>query len=137
MSWVVDTCLIFDVLEDDPEFGESSAALLESVMNEGLSICPVSYVELAPAFLGNRRRQDAFLSAIGIDLADGWTSNDIRSAHQAWARQIGLKRKGQGPKRPIADILIGAYASGRTGLLTRNCTDFAAVFTEMRIKEPS
>ena len=137
MSWVVDTCLIIDVLDDDPDFGESSAALLESVMHEGLTICPVGYVELAPAFLGDRRKQDEFLSAIGIDLADGWTAEDTQSAHQGWMRQIALKRKGNGPKRPVADILIGAYASARTGLLTRNRADFSAVFPELRIKTPN
>ena len=65
MSWVVDTCLIIDVLEADPDFGEASAELLDSMMVKGLVICPVSYVELAPAFLGDRKRQDEFLSAIG------------------------------------------------------------------------
>lgn len=136
MSWVVDTCLIIDVLDDDPDFGESSATLLESMMCEGLTICPVGYVELAPAFLGDRRRQDEFLSAIGIDLAEGWTSEDTQFAHQGWMRQITLKRKEKGPKRPVADILIGAYASARTGLLTRNRADFATVFPELRIKTP-
>lgn len=137
MSWVVDTCLIIDVLDDDPNFGESSAALLESMMPEGLTICPVGYVELAPAFLGDRRRQDEFLCAIGIDLADGWTSEDTQTAHRGWMRQITLKRKGQGTKRPVADILIGAYASARTGLLTRNRSDFSTVFPELRIKSPA
>ena len=136
MSWVVDTCLIIDVLDDDPDFGESSAALLESTMDEGLTICPVGYVELAPAFLGDRRRQNEFLSAIGIDFAEGWTSEDTQSAHRGWMRQIELKRQGKGPKRPVADILIGAYAAVRTGLLTRNRADFSAFFPKLRIKAP-
>lgn len=136
MSWVVDTCLLIDVLEDDPDFGESSAALLDSLIDDGLVICPISYVELAPAFLGDRRRQDEFLSAIGIDFSQGWTLPDTQCAHSAWNRQIALKRRKLGQKRPIADILIGAYASVRTGLLTRNTCDFTSVFAALRIKEP-
>ena len=136
MSWVVDTCLILDVLDDDPRFGEASAELLDSMMNKGLVICPVGYVELAPAFLGDRRRQEEFLAAIGIDLAEGWTSADTQAAHRAWARQIELKRRGNAPKRPVADVLIGAYASIRSGLLTRNRADFAAVFPDLDIRSP-
>lgn len=54
MAWVVDTCLLIDVLEDDPEFGRSSARLLDDHAADGLVLCPISYVELAPAFEGSR-----------------------------------------------------------------------------------
>ena len=124
-------------LDADPDFGEASAGLLDSMMNKGLVICPVSYVELAPAFLGDRKRQDEFLSAIGIDIAEGWTFSDTYSAHRAWARQIELKRQSRVVKRPVADILIGAYAEVRTGLLTRNLADFRSVFPELTIRCPS
>jgi len=30
MAWVVDTCLIIDVLDDDPEFGAASARLIDA-----------------------------------------------------------------------------------------------------------
>lgn len=38
--------------------------------------------------------------------------------------------------RPIADILIGAYAANRRGLLTRNVKDFVNVYTDLKIKSP-
>ena len=38
MSWVVDTCLIIDVLEADPDFGEASAELLDSMMVKGFDM---------------------------------------------------------------------------------------------------
>ena len=50
MTWVVDTCVVLDVLEGDPEFGLASARLIDKLAGEGLSLCPVSYIELAPAF---------------------------------------------------------------------------------------
>ena len=136
MSWVVDTCLIIDVLTGNTPFCAASAELLDSLAGEGLTVCPITYVELAPAFLGDRRRQDEFLAAVGIDFSEAWTGNDTRTAHQAWMRQIGLKRQALTPKRPIADILIGAFASSRTGLLTRNKVDFTSVFPELPIREP-
>ena len=58
MIWVVDTCIVIDVLENDPDFGRASAELLDKMAAEGIALCPVSYVELAPAFLGDSRRQN-------------------------------------------------------------------------------
>jgi hypothetical protein len=56
MTWVVDTCVVLDVLEGDPEFGLASARLIDNLASEGLSLCPVSYIELAPAFSGDKKR---------------------------------------------------------------------------------
>ncbi len=136
MAWVVDTCLVIDVLDDDPEFGEASAALLERLSEDGLVLCPVSFVELAPAFLGDATRQREFLDAVGIGYGDAWTWPDTQAAHKAWAQQVRLRRAGQAPRRPVADVLIGAFASTRDGLLTRNPGDFAVVFPELAIRAP-
>ena len=137
MSWVVDTCLIIDVLENDPAFGAASARLIDRMSGDGLTLCPVSYVELAPAFLGDRRRQNEFLSAIGVGHTEvlDWAATQM--AHQAWHRQVGLRRAKKAARRPVADILIGAFAACRKGLLTRNAADFASVFPSLKIVTPS
>ena len=69
MPWVVDTCLVIDVLDDDPDYGRASALLLDSKVSDGLVLCPISYVELAPAFLG-----DADFAAARVELVrcDVW-----------------------------------------------------------------
>lgn len=67
MAWVVDTCLLIDVAEGDPAFGAASAALLDSKRSEGLTICPVTYAELAPVFDGNAAAQNEFLANLGVD----------------------------------------------------------------------
>ncbi len=36
MPWVVDTCLVIDVLDDDPDYGRASALLLDSKASDGL-----------------------------------------------------------------------------------------------------
>ena len=66
MSMVVDTCVILDVLERDPSFGLASAEILDRYVNEGLIISPVTYIELAPAFLGDEMREREFLFEIGF-----------------------------------------------------------------------
>jgi hypothetical protein len=136
LSWVVDTCLVIDVLENDPDFGEASARLLDRMAIDGLSLCPVSYVELAPAFLGDRRRQNEFLDAVGISHSEAWDGPATQAAHQAWHRYVGLRRAKKIARRPVADILIGAFASCRKGLLTRNAEDFSKAFPALKIVAP-
>ena len=137
MIWVVDTCVILDVLEDDPDFGLHSARLLEERLAEGLGICPVTHVELAPAFGGDLDAQKHFLDQAGIDYRGGWTLADTEAAHRAWHLHVAARRSGTLAKRPIADILIGAFASNRRGLITRNPRDFCKNFPTLQILEPS
>jgi predicted nucleic acid-binding protein len=136
MNWVADTCVVIDVLEDDPEFGQASAQLLDRLAPEGLVLCPISYIELAPAFLGDMRRQNEFLDSIGIGYALPWSWEDTQHAHKAWERHVNLRRQRKALRRPVADMLIGAFAVGRRGLLTRNAADFRPVFPTLRIVEP-
>ena len=136
MAWVIDTCIILDVLEDDPEFGAVSADLIDSKAEDGLVVAPVTYIELAPAFLGERRSQDEFLQQMGVDLPTDWLLQDTVNAYGAWQRYVAAKRAGQAAKRPIADILIGAFAGRHEGLLTRNPGDFAAVFPNLTVLTP-
>lgn len=136
MNWVVDTCLVIDVLDGDPAFGLSSARLIDKLSKDGLSLCPLSYVELAPSFLGDRRRQNEFLDALRIDYRDAWDDRATAQAHQAWNRFVELRRARRAGKRPVADIMIGAFAAVRRGLLTRNAADFQDVYPELKIVVP-
>jgi predicted nucleic acid-binding protein len=128
---------VIDVLDDDPGFGLASAKLLDARAGDGLVLCPVSYVELAPAFLGDDSRQRAFLGQVGIDASAGWEWADTQAAHKAWNRYVGLRRVRRAARRPVADILIGAFAANRTGLLTRNPSDYSAVYPALTILTPA
>ena len=136
MAWVVDTCVLLDVLEDDPEFGRSSAVTLDAHVEEGLIVCPVTYAELAPAFQGDRSLQDEFLGGIGMDYRQDWLWEDTLRAHEAWNTFVQRKRAGLLPKRPLADILIGAFAIRHQGLITRNPDDFKPVFPGLTLRGP-
>lgn len=136
MPWVVDTSVLLDVLEDDPDFGLASAQTLDALAPEGLTLCPVSYAELAPSFEGRSGLQDEFLAAIGVDPRPEWTWEDTLRSHSAWNLFIQRKRAGLLSKRPIADILIGAFAVRHQGLITRNPKDFASAFPELTFRIP-
>jgi predicted nucleic acid-binding protein len=136
MTWIVDTCIVIDILENDPDFGLRSARLLEERLNEGLAVSPVTYIELAPAFEGDLVEQKHFLAQAGINHHVGWTLADTEAAHAGWHKHITARRSGVYPKRPIADLLIGAFASNHRGLITRNPADFRKNFPELTILVP-
>ncbi|HSK76056.1 MAG TPA: type II toxin-antitoxin system VapC family toxin [Thermoanaerobaculia bacterium] len=137
MAWVVDTCMLIDILEDDPEFGSVSALSLDTHAADGLVLCPMTYVELAPAFNGDQSLQDEFLMGIGVDFRQDWLWEDSVRAFDAWNTFIQRRRARLAPKRPLADILIGSFASRYDGLLTRNPDDFRSAFPDLQLRVPS
>jgi len=136
MAWVVDTCVLLDVLVEDPAFGYPSAQLLEASLEEGLVICPVTYAELSPALHGHRALQDEFLAGVGVAFRQDWLWEDTLLTHRAWNDFIRRKRSGELPKRPLADVLIGAFATRFQGLITRNPADFAKLFPSLPLRTP-
>jgi len=136
-GWVVDTCVLIDVGQDDPEFGEVSARMLTRRQSEGLVVCPVTIVELAPAVGGRRDALDTFLRHLGAGASEPWEDADTRAAFVAWQLYVSGRRARVGPERPIADILIGAFAVRHRGLITRNPRHFAPWFPSLRLLDPS
>jgi predicted nucleic acid-binding protein len=135
--WLVDTCVLIDVAERDEAHGLASATHLQAALRRGLVICPVTYAELAPVFDGDRGMQEEFLAGAGVRFDEPWTRDDTLAAHEAWAAYVHHRRRRGVPKRPMADVLIGAMASRFDGLITRNATDFARLFPDLRLSVPS
>ena len=92
MAWVVDTCLLIDVAEADPTFGVASAKLLDLKRAEGLTLCPLTYVELAPVFNGDQTAQKEFLFNLGVNWPEAWTQSDTEQSHRAWHRYVAARR---------------------------------------------
>lgn len=134
---VVDTCVLVDVADDDPEFGRSSAACLVSHLDERLLVSPISYVELAPVFDGTTRRLDEFLDGLGVDRSATFDLADRSTAFAAWARHVSAKRAGQTQRRPMADALIGALAVRHDGIITRNGRHFRSFYPRLPIVDPT
>lgn len=136
MAWVVDTCLLLDVGLDDPSFGKRSESLLQEKAEAGLLVCPVTFVELAPAFAGDLSALRQFLLGIPVGFEEGWQESDTETAARAWARHIGRKREGRESRRPVADVLIGAFSTRFEGILTRNGDDFHRFFPKLKVLSP-
>lgn len=129
MAWVVDTSVLLDIHLDDPTFGSRSGQCLVRYLLDGLVICPVSYIELAPAFCGDSSLEQAFLREAGVDWLQPWTFLDTAASHLLWAKHIARKRVDRGSKRPVADILIEGFAQRFQGIITRNPKHFSSVAT--------
>lgn len=127
MAWVVDTSVLLDIHLADPAFSQASAECLVAYGADGLTLSPVSYVELAPAFGGDASLQDRFLAEVGLEWPVLWTFADTEKAHALWADRITEKRAGHANKRPVADVLIEAFAARFQGLITRNPGHFRTV----------
>ena len=136
MAWVVDTSVLIDVRGNDPVFAPASRHCLLAHQSDGLLICPVTFVELAPAFLGDRANEEGWLSNIPIGFRESWTEADTAAAHRLWYDYVLRKRGGTVPKRPLADALIAAFALRFQGLITRNRADFAAIAPGLNIVVP-
>ena len=133
MDWVIDTCVLLDILDEIPPYAEAAAEALDEKAVEGeLTVAPITYVELSPAFNGDRAMQDLFLRNVGVNIDFGGNAAAVFTAHKAWYEHILRKRSGTEKKRPIADVMIGAFAMRKGGLITRNEADFKTLYPKRR-----
>lgn len=136
MAWVVDSCVLLDIALGESVWSVPSAQLIDRFVADGLVVCPVSVVEIAPYFDGDVAKERMFLDQINICHNWDWLPEDTEMAAKAWAKHVHLKREQRVSKRPVADILIGAFAMRVGGLLTRNASHFKTVFPRLRIEVP-
>jgi len=138
MPWVVDTSVLLDIRIGIPaNIAIRSAECLETHAHEGLVVCPITFIEMAPAFAGDFVAQRQWLDDLGILSREPWREEDTRSAHQFWHDLIQRKRRGTGTKRPIADVLIAAFSRRFKGLITANESDFTTVAPDLPLIVPS
>lgn len=127
MAWVVDTSILLDIRQNDPQFGPAAAECLVRYLPEGLVLCPVTYIELAPEFAGDSALQEEFFRRVGVQWFEPWIRQDTERAFHLWADHVAKKRSGHAGKRPVADVFIEAFAQRFQGLITRNTKHFSTV----------
>lgn len=131
----VDTNILIDVWQNDPDWGDWSAErLIDTVSNGDGEINAIVLAEISRDF-ATLPDAEAALSALGLTLVP----LDSDTAHLAGQRFAAFRRereRGCG-SRVLADFLIGAHAATReVPLLTRDPTAFRRYFPELTLITP-
>jgi predicted nucleic acid-binding protein len=132
----LDTNILSNLISGAPQ-APAIDALLQRCLQEGMVlISPVAYAELLAHPKATKAFLDYFLSATGIQVDFQideaiWTEAGLRYARYAARRRTSLS---VGPRRILADFVIGAHALKRADrLLTLDTTVFAKDFPELRL----
>jgi len=138
MTTVVDSNVLVALWDSNREVSSAARAALDGALQLGQLVAP------APVFaelLAGRRRTEAFLDGFFRDttIRVDWEVGERiwRAAGRAFSRYADRRRRrGEpGPRRILADFLIGAYATenGFT-LLTLDYAIYRTGFPELKIQ---
>ena len=134
---LVDSCVLIDVLADDPAWAEWSMQKLEALGNQApLVINPLILAEISPRF-ARASDLEAALESLPLRRQDmPWDAAFL--AGQAFKVYRQVKNKGVGLQRsPMPDFYIGAHAllSGMR-LLTRDAKRYSTYFPKLHVVSP-
>ena len=131
MTTAVDTNVIVALWDSDPSVSARAQSALDAALERGMLVvsAPV-FAELMAAPGRTESFLDSFFRATGIRI--DWTLDEEiwRAAGRAFQRYAGRRRKqASGPRRILADFLIGAHAFvGGHRLLTLDDHLYRAAF---------
>ncbi|MEO6212078.1 MAG: type II toxin-antitoxin system VapC family toxin [Vicinamibacterales bacterium] len=133
MPTLVDSNVILDIVTDDEEWGDWSAAMLAEAAQEGrLVINPLIYAEVSCRFTRIEALDDAVPPEYFVREPLPWPASFL-------AARAFLKYRKRGGKRaaPLPDFYIGAHAAlaGYT-LLTRDARRYRSYFPTLPIIAP-
>jgi predicted nucleic acid-binding protein len=137
MTTVVDSNVIVALWDRDDDLSRAAQMALDSALDRGKLVVPAPVFTELMALPG---RTESFLDAFfqDTDVAVDWALHEHvwRVAGRAFQGYAGRRRKqrGPGPRRILADFLIGAYAaSNGLPLLTLDEGLYRAGFPELGI----
>jgi hypothetical protein len=130
---LVDTNVLVDVLQDDPQWSEWSIAQLraQATIHE-LAINPVVYAELALSFT-SFESLDRVLATMELTLRE----IPRPALFLAGKAYLQYRRRGGGKSQVLPDFFIGAHAAVQGWpLLTRDATRFRSYFPSLEVISP-
>jgi hypothetical protein len=130
---LVDTNVLVDVLENDPEWADWSIAQLRAQSKiRRLAINPIIYAELSLTF-STVEALDKAIEGLGLALID-LPRPALFLAGKAFVR---YRRRGGTKSNVLADFFIGAHAAvARYPLLTRDTRRYNAYFSDVTLIAP-
>ena len=142
MTTALDTNVILAFLRDDGEAAHNVSLILDEAREQGaLVISPLVYAELVAAPGRDRAFVERFLqeTAINVDWRlsrQVWESAAL--AYRAYAERRRAQAGDPGPRRILADFIIGAHALHRaSSLLTFDQRIYRAAFPTLNVVVPT
>ena len=133
MATLVDSNVILDVVTDDQDWGDWSAAMLSRAAQEGrLLINPIIYAEVACRFTRIEDLDEVLPAEYFTREPLPWAAGFL--AARAF---LAYRRRGGTRPTPLPDFFIGAHAAiqGYT-LLTRDRRRYGTYFPKLKVIEP-
>lgn len=130
---LVDSNVLLDVLTEDADWFDWSAAMLQQAAHDGpLVINPIIYAEVSAGFTRIEDLDEALPRAYYRRAELPWEAGFL--AGQAYVR---YRRRGGARRPPMPDFYVGAHAAiaGFT-LLTRDARRYRAYFPTLTIIAP-
>ena len=133
MATLVDTNVLLDLLDEDPEWKDWSAAMLAQAAERGrVVINPLIYAETSLTFDTIEELDQALPASYFIREPLPWEAAFL--AGKAFAT---YRRRGGSHGTPLPDFYIGAHAAiAGHALLTRDPTRYRTYFPTLRIIAP-
>jgi len=130
---IVDSCVLLDVLTEDPDWFEWSADALAGAADGGLLVInPIIYAEVS---IGFERIED--LEAALPDSFVVLRPIPREAAFLAGKCFVKYRRRGGTRIAPLPDFLIGAHAAVENmPLVTRDAARFGSYFPSVELIEP-
>jgi hypothetical protein len=130
---LVDTNVLVDVLENDPEWADWSIGQLRAQAKiHRLAINPIIYSELSLTFT-TVEALDQTIDKLGLALIE-LPRPALFLAGKAFVR---YRRQGGNRNKILADFYIGAHAAvSRYPLLTRDTRRYTAYFSDVKLIAP-
>ena len=130
---LVDTNVLVDVLEDDPEWADWSIGQLRAQSRiHRLAINPVIYAEISVRFRSVEDLDEAIPSNDYLRAALPWSA-----AFLAGKAFVDYRRRGGTRTSTLPDFFIGAHAAaGDLTLLTRDVARYRTYFPTVRLIAP-
>lgn len=131
---LVDTNVLIDVLEDDPEWANWSIAQLQAQsMIHKLVINPIIYSELSLTF-SSIEELDSALAAMELPMLE-MPKPALFLASKAF---LQYRQKGGTKSNVLGDFFIGAHAAvSRMPVLTRDIKRYATYFPTVQLVSPN